>query len=59
MIHRALAQIFYIKWAIPGLFFFNSVFSIHRKQMFDINKFLLMIGFERQASGIRSNCFTN
>ena len=49
------------KWAIPGLFFFISSFqyTVDSKQMFNINKFLPMTGFEPRTSGIGSDCSTN
>ena len=50
------------KWAIPGLFFslFSSFqYTVDSKQMFNINKFLLMTGFEPRTSGIGSDRSTN
>ena len=47
------------KWAIPGLFYFNSSFqyTVDSNQMF--NNFLPMTGFEPRTSGIGSDRSTN
>ena len=52
---------FFFKWAIPGLFFFISSlqYTVDSKQMFNINKLLLMTGFEPWTSGIGSDRSTN
>ena len=55
---------FFKKWAIRGLFFLFSLFlsfqyTVDSKQMFNINKFLPMTGFEPRTSDIGSNCSTN
>ena len=52
----------YKKWAVPGLFFFIFVFSIHSWQktiVQYINNCLLMTGFELRTYGIGSNHCTN
>ena len=49
---------FFKEWAIPCLFFFIIVFSIHLTVKVQY-KFLPMTGFEPQTSGIGSNHSTN
>ena len=51
----------FFKWAIPGLLSLFSFFqyTVDSKQMFYINKFLPMTGFEPRTSGIGSNRSTN
>ena len=39
--------------------FSSFQYTVDSKQMFNINKFLLMTGFEPRTSDIRSNCSTN
>ena len=45
----------------PAIFFFFSSFqyTVDSKQMFNINTFLPMTGFEPRTSGIRGNRSTN
>ena len=59
MISRKISQyneIFFFKWAIPGLFFFIFVFSL---QLTVQCKFLPMTRFELRTYGIGSNRSTN
>ena len=51
----------FFKWAIPGLLSLFSFFqyTVDSKQMFYINKFLPMTGFEPRTSGIGSDRSTN
>ena len=53
--------LFYIKMGHPRpLSWFPSFqYTVDSKQMFNINKFLLMTWFKPQTSGIGSNCSTN
>ena len=48
----------FLKWAIPGLFFFIFVFSIHLTVNVQY-KFLPMSGFEPRTSGMGSDRSTN
>ena len=48
----------FLKWAIPGLFFFIFVFSIHLTVNVQY-KFLPMYGFEPRISGMGSDRSTN
>ena len=52
-------QVFFKKWAIPGLFFiyFRLFNTVDNKQM--LNKFLPMTGVEPRTSGIESHRSTN
>ena len=56
--HTEFSQLLFFKWAIPGVFFFIFLFSIHSWQ-FNIYNFLPMTGFKPWTSGIVSNCSTN
>ena len=49
---------YFLKWAIPSLFFYIFVFSIQLTVYVQYN-FLLMTGFEPRTSGIRSDRSTN
>ena len=52
---------FYKNGPFPASFslFLSFQYTVDSKQMFDINKFLLMTGFDPQTSGIGSDRSTN
>ena len=52
---------YFFKWSIPGLFFLFSSFQykVDNIQLFDINFFLPMTGFEPRTSAIGSDRSTN
>ena len=50
---------FFLKWVIPGLFFFIFVFSIQLTENNVQYKFCPLTGFESQTSGVGSNRSTN
>ena len=58
---KAASNLFLKNGPFPASFslFSSFQYTVDSKQMFDINKFLLMTGFELRTSGIGSNHSTN